>query len=113
MAHNSSLIDSLLERVKDYSNSSIELIKLRAVDKTSDSVSSIVAPSIIISLLGFVLLFLNLALGMWLGEVFGKLYYGFLAIAGFYTVVCLILYFFMRDKLKATVYDALIKFLLK
>lgn len=113
MAQNSSLVDSLLEKATDYSNTSIELIKLKAVDKTSDSVSSIVAPTIIILVVGIALLFLNLGLALWLGPLLGELSYGFLLVGGFYIVVSIILYLFMRDKLKATVYDALVKFLLK
>lgn len=113
MKENSKLIDSLLEKATDYGKTSLELLKLQAVDKTSDSVSSIVPIAIVVIILSFFLLFVNLGIAFWLGEILGKIYLGFLIISAFYALVCLILYFFMRDWIKQTVYDFVIRQLLK
>ncbi len=113
MKDNSKLIDSLLEKATNYGKTSLELIKLQAVDKTSDSVSSIVPIAIVIIIVSCFLLFINLGIAFWLGDIFGKIYRGFLAVGAFYAIVSLILYFFMRNRIKQTVYDFMIRQLLK
>jgi len=113
MKDNSKLIDSLLEKATNYGKTSLELLKLQAVDKTSDSVSSIVPVAIVIIIISFFILFVNLGIAFWLGDLFGKIYLGFLTVSAFYAIVGLILYFFMRDWIKQTVYDFVIRLLLK
>jgi len=42
MESNAKLIEALLEKVSDYGVTSFELVKLKALDKTSDAVSSLI-----------------------------------------------------------------------
>jgi len=48
MENNAKLIESLLERDTEYGKTSYELIKLKALDKTSDVVSSFIPHSIVL-----------------------------------------------------------------
>ncbi|MEI6754383.1 MAG: hypothetical protein WCK78_14605 [Paludibacter sp.] len=86
MEDNIQIIESLLGQAIQYGKTSIELIKLQAVDKTSDSVSSFVPSSVIVITLGCILFFINVGAAFWLGEVLGKIYFGFFAVAGFYAL---------------------------
>ena len=43
MEDNINLIEPLLERFKDYGKTSIELVKLKSIDKTADILSTLVA----------------------------------------------------------------------
>jgi len=113
MEDHSKLIDSLLERALEYGKTSYGLVKLNVVDKTSDGISTLVPHSIVLLVMGTVLLFFNLGMAFWLGEILGEFYYGFFTVAAFYVVIAFILYFFMRKWLKRVFYDYFIRQLLK
>lgn len=91
-------IELLYEKAKNYAEVSIELVKLNAVDKTADIVSSLLARLLVIMVVAIFILFLSIALSLYLGELFGKDYLGFLGVSGFYLILALILHY-QRDKL--------------
>ena len=112
MENNAKLIESLLEKAAEYGKTSYELVKLKTIDKTSDVVSSFIPHSIVFVLIASFLLFLNLGLGFWIGEILGKTYYGFFAVAAFYGLLGIVLHFFMHKRLKKIIYNSFIKQLL-
>lgn len=59
---NTNLIDELIEKAVEYGKSSLELAKLKAIDKTSDSISSVFAHSVVVVILVAFMLFLSLGL---------------------------------------------------
>ena len=109
MDDNSNLIESLLERVSELGKTSFELVKLNVVDKASNGLSSLVAHSIVKAIIACFLLFINLGLALWIGELLGKLYFGFFVVAGFYALLALILHFFMHKWMKRVFYDYFIR----
>lgn len=113
MEENKNLFESLVDTATDYGKTSIELIKLRAVDKTSDVVSSLVTDALALILVLSFMLFFNLGLALWLGEIFGKLFYGFFLVAAFYIITGIVVRFFMHKPLKNLVRNYVIKRLLK
>ena len=84
MEENDKLLESLLERAAEYGITSFELLKLKALDKSTDILSSLIPLSVVIILFIIFLLFLNLGLALWFGELLGKTFYGFFIIAAFY-----------------------------
>ena len=110
---NANLIESLLERVTDYGKTTFELVKLKALDKTTDAVSSFIPHSFVIVLIAIFMLFANLGLALWLGEIIGKIFYGFLVVAAFYGIIGMIIHFFMHKWIKKLVSNYIIKQLLK
>ncbi len=89
--------DSLVESAETYGKTTVDLIKLKTVDKVSDGVSSMVAwMSVIIAAILFFIT-LNFGLALWLGAMMGQLYLGFFTVAGFYALVGIILFIF-KDK---------------
>ena len=113
MEDNANLLESLLDKATEYGKTSFELVKLKALDKSSDIVSTIVPRLVVIALLSFFLLFLNLGLALWLGEILGKTFYGFFVVAAFYGFTGLIIHFFMHKQLKKIVSNYFIKKVLK
>jgi hypothetical protein len=109
MEDNINLTESLLERITEYGKTSYELVKLNVVDKTSDSVSSLMAYAIVKVIAVCFLLFVNLGIAFWLGDILGKIYYGFFLVAAFYGLVTFILHFFMRKWMKRVFYDYFIR----
>jgi len=113
MEENANLIDELIEKTVDYGKSGLELAKLKALDKISDTISSVFAHSVVVVVLFSFMLFLDLGLAFWIGKILGEIYFGFLAVAGFYCVAAILIYFFMLKWIKKCVGNALIKQVLK
>jgi hypothetical protein len=113
MDNKNKYIESLYEKAADYAKTSFDLVKLQAIDKSSDVVSSIIPHSIVFVLFASFMIFLNLGLAFWIGEIIGKTFYGFFVIAGFYIFVGLILHFFMHNWIKGRIRNYIIKQVLK
>ena len=103
-----SLIDPLLKSAEAYGNTSIELVKLRSLDKTATVMSSLTSRFFLAMVLFLFALILNIAVGFWLGELLGKTYYGFLVVASFDGFIALIL-FFIHPLIRARINNSLIK----
>jgi Flp pilus assembly protein TadB len=109
MEEQTNLIESLLGQVKDYINTSLELIKLKALDKVSEVVASILS-----SLTAFIFIFVcflmaNIGIALWLGEILGKLSHGFFIVAAFYGIIGVVLNFLMHRWLKKLLVNLFIK----
>ena len=113
MEDHEKLIESLLERATEYGKTSYELVKLKALNKTSDVVSSFIPRSIVVFLVSSFMLFVNVGLGFWIGEILGKIYFGFFVVAAFYGFLGIIIYVFMRKWIKKNVSNYIIKQMLK
>jgi hypothetical protein len=113
MEDNAKLIESLLEKAAEYGKTSFELAKLKVIDKITDLVSSLVPHSVVFALIMVFVLFFNLGLAFWLGEIIGKTYYGFFIVAGFYGIAGVIVHFFMHKRLKKITGNCFIKQVLK
>jgi fatty acid desaturase len=113
MEENTKLIESLLEKAAEYGKTSYELVRLKTVDKTSDLVSSFIPNSVVFLFVASFMLFLNLGLAFWLGEILGRPFYGFFVVAAFYCIAGIIFHFFMHKWIKKIVYHNIIKKALK
>jgi|ERR1035437_136697 hypothetical protein len=103
------LIESLMEKAADYWKTSFELVKLRAIDRLSDQVSTLVPHSVTLVLVLSFMLFISLGLSLWIGDILGKIYYGFFIVASFYGLVAIILHFFLHRPFKKMVSNYFIR----
>jgi hypothetical protein len=113
MENNATMLESLLEKAEDFGKTSFELVKLKAIDKTSEIVSSFIPYSVVFALIASFLIFLNLGLAFWLGDILGKTYFGFFIVSAFYIVAGIVFYFFFHKRLKKYICDSLIHMMLK
>jgi hypothetical protein len=113
MEDNAKMFESLLEKASDYGTTSLELVKLKAVDRASDVVSTFIPHSVVVALVASFLLFLNLGLALWLGDLLGKTFYGFFVIAAFYVIAGIVVHFFMHKWIKRLACDYFIKNVLR
>jgi len=113
MDDNAKLLGSLLERALEYGKTSLELARLKAISKSSDIISGIIPHTVVFVLLVSFILFFNLGLAFWLGEILGRIYFGFFVVAAFYCVSALVLHFFLHQRIKKAIGNYLIKQLLK
>jgi hypothetical protein len=107
-----SLLDSLVERVEDYGKTSFELLKLKTLDKTSEVASLFVSRLLVAVTVSFFLLFVSLGIAYWLGELLGKIYYGFMIVAALYGISGLVVYFFMNKWIRRLVSNSIIQYVL-
>jgi hypothetical protein len=113
MNENANMIESMMERAAGYGKTSYELIKLKAIDKTSDIVSSFVPLYVVFIFILFFVLFLSIGLALWFGEIFGKTYYGFFLLSACYGLTGIFIRVFMYKWLKTLVCNKFIKQVLK
>ncbi len=109
MENNLNMIEALIERVTELGKTSLELYKLKTVEKTAEVVSSFVPLAIVFILFSTFMLFINLGLAIWLGKKIGDPIYGFFIVAAFYAVIAAIVQIFMRNRLKRIVNEFIIK----
>jgi len=109
MEDNVKVIESLLEKATEYGKTSLELLKLRVLDKATDVISTFIPHSFVFMLFASFMLFVNIALALWLGEIFGKVSYGFIVVAGFYGFLGIVLHFFLHKWLKKKISNSIIK----
>ena len=105
-------MESLYEKAKAYTDTTLELAKLKAVDKSSDLISTLVPRLTVIMMLLIVIFCMNIALALWLGTLTGQAYFGFLLVAGFYSLLALFMHFFLHTRIKKRIADAFIANLL-
>jgi len=113
MEDNAKLIESILERTAEYGKTTFELVKLKALDKTTDVVSSLFPNSIVFTLIVVFMFFLNVGLALWLGGILGKIYYGFFVVAAFYGFLGIVLHLLLHKWLKKVAGNFFIKHVLK
>ena len=105
-------IRSLLDSVEEYGKASFKLIKIKALYKSADAVSAVISRLILIVVFLLFTVTLNIAVALYLGDVLGKNYYGFLLVASFYALLVIIL-FFIHPFIKAIINNSIISQLLK
>ncbi len=113
MKDNIELIELLFTRVVEYSKTSFDLLKLKALEKASDVISSLAVHIIIIFLIASFMFFLNLGFAFWLGDILGNTCYGFFAVSAFYGFIGIILHLFLHKTLKERLRNYVIRQLLK
>jgi hypothetical protein len=102
-------IGSLFETAGDYVETRIDLFKLKIADKSTEIIASLTGVIIIalITMVGFVIL--NIGLCLWLGDLTGKVYYGFFIVGGFYLLVAVLVFWLKEKWIKEPISDMIIK----
>ena len=103
------VIDTLFEKTKDYVETRADLFRLKAIKKTAEVGSSIVSKVILAIVFSSFFIFLNVALGLWLGDLTGKNYLGFFIVAAFYLIVGIIIYSNRQKIISSPIADSIIK----
>jgi hypothetical protein len=113
MEEKENVLTSLLDSVEEYGKTSFELFKLKRLDKASEIAGTVISRAAAIIAYVTFLLMASFGAAFWLGEVLGRIWYGFFVVAAFYGLLGLIVYFFMHKGLKRIVADMIIHQTLK
>lgn len=112
MENQSDLITPIFERLQEYGKTSYELIKLRTVEKTVRFSSNLASRTVVIFVTTMFLMFLSIGLAIWLGQMCGELYLGFLCVAGFYAMIGVVLLFFLKKWMQRKFSNSFVRSLL-
>jgi hypothetical protein len=106
-------IESLFERAGEYLETRVDLYQLKAVDKTSDILSTVISKMIVLLVFTMFIFIINIGIALYLGELLGRAYYGFFVLAGFYLIAGLVFKSYRKKWLKEPLTDKLIRQFLK
>ena len=113
MQHDANLIEPLYQRIEEYGKTSYVLFKLKALEKATGIVSTYVSKTVVMIAFAMAVVLITLALSMWLGEILGKLYFGFACLAGIYSLLGLIFHFLMNSYIKKRVMNSIVSNMLE
>ena len=113
MTDDTTPIATLFERAENYSKTTIKLLKLHAVDKTAEIVSSLFSMLLVAMTVVLSIIIVSIGLALWIGKELGDTYYGFFIIGGIYMLVAVIFRIFREQLLKYPVSNSIIKQMMK
>jgi hypothetical protein len=106
-------IEDLFQKTGEYLETRVDLVKYKAIDKSSDVISSLVT-NIVIIIIALVFVFtINIGVALWIGDLIGKNYYGFFIVGAFYGFAGLILFLFRSKWIKLPVSKLIIEKVIK
>src|SRR5687768_2134714 len=112
MENQSTSVETLLEKIRNYVETRLDLLKLKAIDKSSGVLSALVSMILVILILFIFIILINIALALLVGEWLGKRYYGFIVMAGVNGLAGLVFYVFRDKWVKTPISSVMIKKLL-
>ncbi|MCC9063958.1 hypothetical protein [Flavobacterium piscisymbiosum] len=104
---------NLYEKAENYTKTSLELLKLKAVSAAADVLSTLTSKIAVGAVVAFFTLFLNIGISLWIGKVLGEYYYGFFIIALFYLIVAIVMLKTQHKIIKTPIGNMIISSILK
>lgn len=106
-------IELLYDKAEKYTSTSVKLLKLNAVDKTSDLVASLSLVTALIAILAIFSLFINIAISLYLGKILNDYALSFLIVSGFYLFIGILVFIFREKWIKIPIGNLIISKLMK
>lgn len=104
--------DILFEKIENYANTSIDLIKLNAIEKSADVFSSLTQLIVMFSVVAMFTLFVNIGISLYIGKILGVTYLGFIIVSAFYLLLAVLIYCFRKQFIKIPISNMIITKLL-
>jgi len=99
----------MLKRIEEYINTRLLLVKVEAIEKLSDALSVVFKRIILFIIAGLVFFFASIAAALWIGDIYNSYAIGFLAIAGVYLLVLIIMFVFNKQLLEKNIKNDIIR----
>lgn len=106
-------LEELTGLVKDYADTRIESFKLNAAEKSSNVIANGIARLVVAIMFFFFFVFTGIAVSIVLGEWIGKIWTGFIIVAGFFLIAGLIIWYAKGKLVRVPVMNAMIQQLFK
>jgi hypothetical protein len=95
--------------ITDYFDARINLFKLEAFEKTAKVTAALFSLMVMALLAFFLLFFMSMSAGFYLGNLFGSMGLGFLAVTGFYLLLFALVLFKRKAWIENKVVDTIIE----
>lgn len=109
MENNPTSVEVLFNKLKDYIETTIDLYKLKGINKVSGLLSTIIVSVILILLLFLMLVCITIGLALLIGMWLGHAFWGFFIMAAIYIIIGLVMYKSKNKLLKEPISNTLIK----
>jgi len=100
---------NLFEQVKEYVSNRIELAKIELIENSSHAVAGAVIGVVTVLTGLFILIFLSVGLGLYLGDVLDSRLNGFLIVAGIYLLLVILVLVLRKSVIESKIIDIQIK----
>lgn len=101
-------IEELSVHVKKYVDNRIEYTKLNIAEKVSEIAGNLLSGALLTILLFLFILFSGISLAFYLGELVGKIYWGFLIVASIYLAIGFIVWLFKKPLLQIPIMNSIL-----
>lgn len=96
--------DSIIDNLKGYVETQVSLTKIEIKEEVLSSIGKLISVLVMAIFLFFSVLFLSVALAIYLNEIMQTSYWGFVLIALFYLILCLLSAWFIKtEKFKSLI----------
>jgi hypothetical protein len=102
-------VDGLVDEVVSYSKTQINTLSDLIAQKMSVILASLVYVLILLGLLFLMFIFFTVSLALYLGDVLGQNYYGFLITAGFILLITTVIYFLGHKSIATSIKNQILK----
>lgn len=102
-------LDQIIDHVREYVETRIELAKLNVIEKSSLLAGSLVSGLLIGITFIIVIIFLSFSLAFYLGDYFGQLYAGFLMVGIIYLLSGLLMLIFKDQWIKNPLVNSMVR----
>ena len=109
MENETTIVEELFYKLKDYGQTTLDLYKLKAISKVSGIVSRAITSILLLVLLFLVMICVTIGLSLLIGEWLGHAYWGFFIMTAVYIITGLILFAGRNKYMKAPISNKLIK----
>lgn len=96
-------LNRLLTHAEQYGKTSFELAKLKTVQKLIPVATAFTGQMFVLSAFYLFILLFNIGIAMWLGNLLGKPYLGFILVASFYLLAAIVIHFLSAKLLRKPV----------
>ncbi|MDD4149227.1 MAG: hypothetical protein PHE33_04300 [Bacteroidales bacterium] len=91
MKNKSTLFNHLIQALESYVKSKLELLRLKATAKFTEIVSAIMLKLFVVIVVSLMSILINIGIALWIGELMGEFYWGFIIVSAFYVIIALLM----------------------
>ncbi|MDZ4707079.1 MAG: hypothetical protein SH818_01650 [Saprospiraceae bacterium] len=103
------IIESILEKAEEYGKTNLKLTKLIALDSVSNVLSSLITQISVVLVFAMFIFVVSIGASLAIGDMLGKMQYGFFIVAGFYLIVGVVFHFLLHNWIKKQISQLLLK----
>lgn len=106
-------IENIVSKAGDLAETKVELWKLKAAGKISETVSSVISIMAISILIVAAITILSIGAAIWIGSELGNTSYGFFIVGGFYALAGLLIFLFRHSWIKTPISNLIVHNIIK